>query len=205
MSDKGVVEKVLCVSRSELPREWLGEASAVPVREVDFYSRMAGETYAWLPRPQAETKPEWKQIIPYVVVQSREDSLIVTYRRVGSEKRLHDLWSVGIGGHINPEDQLSCTDALDAVVKKGVSRELAEELGDSGNGYDLEFLGVINEERTEVGRVHFGLVFLVKTDAGDISRASEELADCGWMEKQQVKELKLELWSELAMDLVLNR
>ena len=200
-----MVKKVLCVSRNDFPQEWLGEASVVPVREADFYARMAEESFSWLPRPQAETQPEWKQIIPYVVVQSRDGLHIFAYRRVGSEKRLHDLWSIGIGGHINPEDQPSGSNALEAVVKKGVSRELAEELGDSGNGYDPEFLGVINEDRTGVGRVHFGLVFLLKADAGDISRASEELADCRWMEKQQVEELQLELWSELAMELVLNR
>ena len=74
----------------------------------------------FIDRPEAENNPNLKQIIPYLLVsakataESREglvvsganlnDKIFVLHRQTKqTEKRLHDKYSIGVGGHINPE------------------------------------------------------------------------------------------------------
>jgi predicted NUDIX family phosphoesterase len=85
---------------------------------------------------------------------------ILRYRRGrgGQESRLHGLFSVGIGGHISEEDHgLFSTDR---GYHEGMRRELMEEAGiDAGNG---PAVAAINDDSTEVGCVHFGVVHIVR-------------------------------------------
>ena len=74
--------------------------------------------------------------------------------RAGGDERLHERYSIGIGGHVNPGD----TDPLDAL-----RREWAEEI-EADFEPTLEPLGVLNDDDNAVGAVHLGLVFAA--DAG---------------------------------------
>jgi predicted NUDIX family phosphoesterase len=106
------------------------------------------------PRDQAEYDPTYKQLIPYIVL-CHEDR-IFHYRRVGgSEKRLTARRSIGLGGHINPCDQASGGD----VYRAGMLRELREEAVLAP--YTEHVVGLINDDRTLVGRVHVGIVHVL--------------------------------------------
>ena len=70
--------------------------------------------------------------------------------RKQNEARLHDKLSLGIGGHINP--------GLDLLG--GLQQELNEEV-QIDDPYTLDFAGILNDESTEVGRVHLGAVYLL--------------------------------------------
>ena len=130
-------------------------------------------------RPLAEQTPAWKQWIPYCVLRCQpagrsaeaspaprpadpDRGILRVQRTKGqSEARLHGSWSIGIGGHVEPEDQLAGAQ-IDGgrFFAQALCRELREEITFG----DLEipaarFLGLINDDSTEVGRVHAGLAY----------------------------------------------
>src|SRR5207248_9985524 len=81
-----------------------------------------------------------------------------------SERRLRHLYSLGVGGHINPEDVAGAADPIEA----GLRREWQEEVVYDGH-FSTRLLGAINVQTTPVGRVHVGLIFLVEGDRPEIS------------------------------------
>jgi predicted NUDIX family phosphoesterase len=116
-------------------------------------------------RDAAETDESLRQIIPYVV--ARAGSRVFSYGRTtrGGERRLHGLRSVGLGGHVNPEDLPNGVSALASAPEAGLiaaaQRELTEETVGL-DGLDLTWLGFIRESGSAVARVHFGVVFVAE-------------------------------------------
>ena len=143
--------------------------------------------------PTAEQNPRWKQAIPYVLVCNGDTELAV-YRRNGREKRLQGRYSLGIGGHIETMDEKP---ELGQTLLSCAHRELREELGTSP--LKLDFLGLINEEQTAAGRVHWGLVFQASVSAK--IPHSDDLGPLRWLSPQQAANLPLEHWSHLALSL----
>ncbi|MBF0234249.1 MAG: hypothetical protein HQK65_14610, partial [Desulfamplus sp.] len=99
-------EKVLCISRRAFPLDWVGKRAVTLIDESVFFANFLNQNCPlhWLDRSVAETDTQFKQIIPYILIQADNGNLTAIYKRKGSESRLHDLWSMGIGGHINPSD-----------------------------------------------------------------------------------------------------
>jgi predicted NUDIX family phosphoesterase len=123
-------------------------------------------------RARAEITPEWKQIIPYNVVACGNEVLLLRRTKQGGEARLHHKLTIGVGGHLNPED-------LEGVlgrnpVPRGTARELAEELSIEGS-YELEPLGLINDDANPVGAVHVGLAQLVRVQGSVSIRETDVL------------------------------
>lgn len=100
----GTGETVLCIRRADLPPPWVADTAGVKMTAEALVTALAGIPVHWVPRPVAETDPVYKQLIPYVLLQTADGLHTGCYRRRGSEKRLHDFWSVGIGGHVNRRD-----------------------------------------------------------------------------------------------------
>ncbi len=105
-------------------------------------------------RIEMELDPSQKQIIPYLVLRDGEHYFLMRRTRAGFDERLHDRWSIGVGGHLDPGD--------DGVLG-GLRREWREEL-DADFEPDLEPWALLNDDTTEVGAVHLGVVFVA--DAG---------------------------------------
>ncbi len=194
-------EKILCIPRKNLPAPWVGNKSVTPVVFDEFIRVCTQAGYSFINRPEAENDNTLKQIIPYIVLQTQDGSLTAVYNRQGSEQRLHDLWSLGIGGHINPEDQPSADTPFEDILLTGMNRELTEELSQRPAEDSLEFVGLINEEITDVGSVHMGAVFRILTGQPEQYRPGEELFQFQWVETGSLKGLNMELWSELALEL----
>jgi len=112
---------------------------------------------SFYPRKLAENDRNKKQIISYCIIIN-ENNEILTYTRKGNEKRLHNLMSIGIGGHINDSDMQK---DFYTTLYKGTIRELEEELPGISD-YQIIPLGIINEELSSVGHVHTGFVCVVK-------------------------------------------
>lgn len=194
-------ETVLCIKRNRLPESWVNPVSIIPIDFGDYIAQCTHAGFEFIPRSMAETNPALKQIIPYIVLQTSDYSHTAVYNRQGSEKRLHDLWSIGIGGHINPIDQSKDAASFKQVLMAGMIRELNEELACFPKTDIPSFLGVISEEKTEVGKVHLGAVFRILTDTPEQYAAGPELFQFTWRKTNQVKTLPLELWSTLALRL----
>jgi len=135
-------------------------------------------------RDMVETDSNKKQIIPYCVVYHTEFGIPSIYlmRRTkkAGEKRLHDLFSIGVGGHINPVDEeekqrisdrwrIRSADQqyLDTPLWTGMRREFEEEI-DCPSERLPKIIGYINDDSNDVGKVHFGVVFLVRSGRRDI-------------------------------------
>ena len=131
-----------------------------PANEVNYKSRIL-ENFEWMKRANAERNSWYKQPIGYVAIVNPISKQIFSYQRpsttVYSEKRLHEKWSWGVGGHIEKSDT-KWSDPIEASVL----RELKEELGMEAKNQELKLIGYINNDTDEVGKVHFGLLYIVE-------------------------------------------
>jgi predicted NUDIX family phosphoesterase len=198
-------ELVLCVERKSLPSKWVEQKSIIKIEFDTFVKACSDSGFEFVKRGVAENDPFLKQIILYIIIQTRNTEQTAIYNRQGSEKRLHDLWSVGIGGHINPIDAENKTASFDHILIKGMERELSEELETRDTDEPPKFLGIINEDITEVGSVHLGAVFRILTQAPEAFSAGEELSQFKWIPTREIEKLNLELWSTLALELASYR
>jgi predicted NUDIX family phosphoesterase len=170
--------------------------------EAEFIHQCTRAGFDFISRPAAEKNPSYKQIIPYIILQTADLKMTAAYNRQGSEKRLHDLWSVGIGGHINPIDVKHQTASFEQILVTGMQRELSEELSLRPQTDDPVFTGIISEEITDVGTVHLGAVFRILTHCPEQYIPGDELFDFGWKKTGDLEKLNLELWSTLALELI---
>jgi len=188
--------KICCVDTIRLPSEWTAGTAA---RAVDFFSFVSAADIRWVERSDAETNNAYKQIIPYIVVL-RSSGHILCYPRHGAESRLHGFYSCGIGGHIDIED---ARDTFEETVSAGMTRELKEELaGFREDRIKLVYRGIINETGSPVGQVHLGLVYTALCLGDYAPEASEETTGMEWKTSVDLKLVKKELWSDLALELV---
>lgn len=156
-------------------------------------------------RGEAEKDESFKQVIPYVVFKA-DDGTYLTYRRAGSEERLQGLHTIGIGGHINPEDVVSSWRA--EMVFACMLREIKEELEITGLKVKslvdrAELQGLIYDPSNEVGRVHLGAAYVIPIKAENKSSFSikSEGSDLTWKTAKELKALGggLENWSRIIL------
>src|SRR5213593_528862 len=150
-------ERVLCFQRKLL--EDLGLFQGISL-EIDNYLPVVTSSshILYLNRSEAEQDKRYKQLIPYVLIIC--DGKILRYRRGrgGQETRLHGLYSVGIGGHISEEDHGLFSKGIG--YQEGMMREVREEV--AIEQVKEAAVAVINDDSTEVGYVHFGIVHIMR-------------------------------------------
>lgn len=186
-------EKVLCVPVSQLQKRFdlLLQAWRVSISEMNLLETI------FIDRTVAETDFSLKQLIPYAVLFN-DDGELFTYRRRGSEKRLSGIQSIGIGGHVNDKD---FGDTVFDKLVKGMIREIKEEIGLALSQKQIQLLGMINEDETEVGFCHIGIVFKIQLTNETLSFDSE-IADANWANPKNLELSNFELWSRLALKLI---
>lgn len=191
--------RVCCIPSFRLPDE---VAKATRSFRLDFTSFIKDEDIIWIERAVAEKDFNYKQIIPYIILQ-KADGGIACYRRHGTEKRLHGLYTCGVGGHIDETDK---ADTLLETIQNGMDRELSEEISNFSKGkISLENLGFIHEVESEVGLLHLGIVFLAKCSEEYLPAEADETKGLEWKTADELKGLKTELWSKLALELLEER
>ena len=147
-------ERVLCLKREVLEEAGMFQGMSL---DVNRYLRLLDnpENLFFLPRSEADQNYRFKQWIPYVLIF--KGGMILRYRREnkGGESRLRGLYSVGIGGHITEQDF-----AGGNGYEAGMNREVREETG--FEPVKSVAFAVINDDSTEVGRAHFGVVHVMR-------------------------------------------
>jgi predicted NUDIX family phosphoesterase len=141
------------------------------------------------PRAEVEDDPSWKQIIPYLLLRDGERVFLMKRTKAGADARLHDRYTIGIGGHVNPED---------VDVMGGLRREWAEEIEAD---FEPEFtpLGVLNDDSNPVGAVHLGLVFSADAGGRPVSVRETDKLSGAFAKLEEVAAVvdKMETWSSL--------
>ena len=196
-------EKILAVRRKELPEHWLNSEVALSISWEHLLKQVSAISPCFIDRAEAESNYEFKQIIPYTLLADQEGRL-ATYRRKGTEKRLSGCLSLGTGGHLRRDDFSGGRFSWDQLSGRALRRELLEELPGLHFSGNPEFLGLINEEQTEVGHVHIGLVFVLRGIAAARVNAGEELGQLNWLPVPELTAMAgdgFELWSWLALQL----
>jgi predicted NUDIX family phosphoesterase len=157
----------------------------------------------FMDRGAAEDDQTHKQLIPYVLIRLNGQFVHYSRGKAGGEARLHAKRSMGIGGHINPEDKREDHLGYETYMA-GVEREIAEEVVIDGI-YTQKIVGLLNDDSNEVGKVHLGVVHLFDIDGTDVKSNEDAIAD---LKLSSIDELKgeyreqLETWSQYCADIL---
>jgi predicted NUDIX family phosphoesterase len=167
-------------------------------RAADAVIATANENPAFLPRSQVEQDESYKQIIPYVCVRHEESFILLQRTSKQSEKRLHNKFSLGIGGHIN---ELEIAGGGSNLVYAGLLRELNEEITLSPE-WNLTLLGTIYDDTTPVGRVHFGIVYELEATDQSFTLNEPDLMSAAWVKAADLSAFRerMETWSQILFE-----
>jgi len=162
---------------------------------------LSPEHTSYRPRGKMEEDPSFKQLIPYVIFRhtdaAGQASVFAYTRGKGQgEQRLHKKRSIGIGGHISSDDSAEIN-----AYDEGLRRELAEEV-EIDTPYRESCVGLINDDETEVGRVHLGVVHLFDVETPAVRPREREIIEAGF---RPVSELLANLdgfesWSKICLE-----
>lgn len=200
MTNEPQEEKVLVI-----PTEWF--------RRLGYFQGFTGDMSRYLPglfapdkisfrpRRQVELDASFKQLIPYVVFCHECDGRwhIFSYSRgTGQgEERLHCKRSIGVGGHISQEDARSDGD----LFEQGLRRELHEEIS-INTPYTLTCVGLINDDETEVGSVHLGVVYQCRVVEPAVLPRESEIVSHGFAPVEELANnwYDFETWSQITLE-----
>lgn len=152
------------------------------------------DNYSFFPREIAEEDLTYKQAIPYILIQYQDQFLLLQRTKKQTEKRLHDKFSLGIGGHINP-----CQESEQPnIILQGLYQELHEEVEITPD-HQLRFIGVINDETAEVSKVHLGFLYVIQLTDGQLEIREKEKMTGEWVTVKELQEKydQLETWSQI--------
>ena len=156
----------------------------------------------FLPRKQAENDPTRKQIIPYALLAFQDKVLFYVRGKKAGEQRLVAKGSIGIGGHMNQDDESLFNFAIDeAAYRAGVEREVNEEIK-IDTKFDDKIVALINDDTTEVGQVHLGVVHVFKLAEPKVEKREAMITSLAFLGKNELMARRdsLETWSQLCLD-----
>jgi predicted NUDIX family phosphoesterase len=192
-------ENILVVKRSLLDK--LGNFHGLSFEPQNYLEAILsrGNNF-FLPRAQAENDPTHKQIIPYALLACGDKVLFYVRGKKAGEQRLVAKGSIGIGGHMNESDESLF--ALDeAAYRTGVEREVNEEIKIETK-FEDKIVALLNDDTTEVGRVHLGVVHVFKLVEPKVEKREAMITNLAFLGKDELlaRRESLETWSQLCVD-----
>jgi predicted NUDIX family phosphoesterase len=155
----------------------------------------------FLRRSELEENPSFKQIIPYAIISNKESFYLFKRTSGQTEKRLHNKFSLGVGGHMNPDDS---KETKEQYLIDELKRELYEEVK-LLNGClieDIEFIGFINDDTISVGSVHLGLLYNIHVSNKEVYISETDKMTADWIDKPNLAEFYegMETWTKITFD-----
>ena len=188
--------------------------------EIGYFQGFCGDSARYLqpllssgqvsyrPRGEMEEDPSFKQLIPYVIFQHQDEQgaahLFQYTRGKGQgEARLHAKLSIGIGGHISSDDAAM---QQDDPYAEGMRRELDEEVR-IDTDYQEQCVGLINDDETEVGKVHLGVVHVFTVATPSVAANEDEIVDAGFRSVTSLREEidRMESWSRICFEALFEK
>lgn len=194
-------EQVLVVERSVFERVGAFQGLSFDVARY-MEALLAGGVPRFLPRPAAEVDPAFKQLIPYVLITCGGKYLSYVRGKRAGEKRLVGQRSIGIGGHINPIDEAPLYEtSWREVYAQAVEREVHEELIIDSPHRDY-IVALLNDDSTEVGKVHLGIVHCWVLDAPHASKRESMITQPEFLSRAELRAARpdMETWSAFCVD-----
>ena len=194
-------EEVLVLQNSLLDSYIQGRSGCLIKDNTDELYTKILENHAFMLRDEAEYNFEHKQIIPYVVVHYKDKYLLLQRTSNQSEKRLHNKYSLGIGGHINPVSSMK----YENIIIDSMYRELNEEVRVSDHG-TLKFAGIINDDSNSVSKVHLGLLYILEVLSPEFEVLEKDKMTAEWVSEDELKDYydKFETWTQIVYDDYIN-
>src|ERR1700704_6107854 len=154
----------------------------------------------FIPRHEAETNPDYKQIIPYALIAFEETVLHYVRGKKAGEQRLVAKGSIGIGGHMNETDE-SLFAMDEQAYPAGVEREEKEEVR-INTAFEDRIVALLNDDSTEVGRVHLGIVHIFKLKEPTVQKREAMITGLSFLTKEELMPRRdsLETWSQICLD-----
>ena len=154
----------------------------------------------FFPRAQAENDSAYKQIIPYVLFAFQDRVLHYVRGKKAGEQRLVAKGSIGIGGHMNEGDEsLFAWD--EQAYRAGVEREVNEEIK-IDTQFEDRIVALLNDDTTEVGRVHLGIVHVFRLAQQKVVKREAMITNLAFLTKVELlnRRESLETWSQICVD-----
>ena len=159
------------------------------------------QTGLFLRRDDLEEDPSYKQIITYAIITNKNSFYLFRRSSGQTEKRLHNKFSLGVGGHMNPQGSKELNEQY---LTEELIRELNEEVrfGNRCLISDIEFIGFINDDSIPVGRVHIGLLYNILVSNKEVHINETDKMTAEWVDRTELSGYYegMETWSRIILD-----
>jgi len=152
---------------------------------------------SYRPRNEVEQDPSFKQLIPYCIFRHNGKIFYYSRGKEQGESRLHSKRSVGIGGHISAEDQFSGSSVYHVAMQREIEEEVVLD-----SAFTEKCVALINDDLTEVGKVHLGIVHIFDLDAPKVLPREKSIINTGFEEPAQLAKDcdQFETWSQICFE-----
>ena len=192
-------ENVLVVRRSLLDQ--LGNFHGLNFEPEKYLAALLSRGNNFFsPRVQAEDDPTYKQIIPYALLAFENKVLYYVRGKKAGEQRLVAKGSIGIGGHMNETDE-SLFALNEQAYRAGVEREVNEEIN-IDTQFEDRIVALLNDDTTEVGRVHLGIVHVFDLAEQKVEKREAMITNLAFLTRSELmaRRESLESWSQICVD-----
>ncbi len=189
------MQHIICTSNLNVQKKLSGEGFITTQEDIFDIDHI------WIgPRPHLEQDENFKQIIPYIILSYQGKIAVYQRTKKGGENRLHNLNSIGFGGHIDAFDLAYDENGsinLDRTIETSGQREIDEELIIEGIT-EKKKLGYILDNSNPVGRVHIGVVERWELSTDNVKSNEDEIEVLGLFSLNELKTMSdtMENWSE---------
>ncbi len=153
----------------------------------------------FIERASAEEDESYQQIIPQIILKVGSKIFLHKIPTTGSEGRLHDMWPIFLGGHV---------DYTDASIWQAAEREFNEEINYRGNIVSKKFLGLVKRHDVPVNKVHVGLVWLFEGDREEFEATDDHgITEGKFVDINTLQEYipHMSYWSQTAAPYLIER
>lgn len=191
-------ELVLTIPRTELEKN--GAFQGYTHGTTLLADLLSHDSWKFERRGDVEDDPSKKQLIPYCLILQNGKVLVYERGKSGGEAKLHAKKSLGIGGHINPQDK--CANGWEQL-QTALLRELEEELV-LPTPPRIRYCGLLNDESDPVGQVHFGVIAIAEIGPGEILPGEAAISSPTMVEVEELEAhyKHLEGWSKIVVDAI---
>ncbi len=193
------VENVLVIKRSLFDE--LGSFQGLNFEPEKYLKPILSHgNNSFIPRGEAESNPAYKQIIPYALIVFQNTVLHYVRGKKAGEQRLIAKGSIGIGGHMNEADE-SLFAMDEEAYRAGVEREVNEEIK-IDTPFEDQIVALLNDDSSEVGRVHLGVVHIFKLKEPKVQKREAMITGLTFLTKEELlaRRETMETWSQICLN-----